>query len=274
MDRFAPTNSIFQALLKEAELTKEMLAAGATQIRLANYAKKGVYFQAFTSLATGLERVGKLCLMLDYYIDNNGKFPEFQYLKKDIGHNLLKLYEKSVELAKRRNIAFDFLPDLSSEIHQHILQILSQFAEGDRYSNINLLVGSKQINDPISAWANEVDTRLYQQRVSQKKKKAIEERAHVTAQVLSNAMSVWHLGEDGTEIRDVHAGSLRTGIYEAVVPYRQLVVLQIIRYWSELLNHLESEARSLGKQEIPFFFEILAWFCNSDSMLRTKKIWN
>ena len=32
-----------------------MLGAGATEIRKANYAKKGVYFQSFTNLATGLE---------------------------------------------------------------------------------------------------------------------------------------------------------------------------------------------------------------------------
>jgi hypothetical protein len=53
----------FIALVNEAEFTKEMLGAGATQIRQANYATRGIYFQAFTSLATGLERIGKLCLM-------------------------------------------------------------------------------------------------------------------------------------------------------------------------------------------------------------------
>jgi hypothetical protein len=55
-------NEAFKALLKEARFTKEMLGSGATQIRKANYATKGVYFQAFTNLSTGLERIGKLCL--------------------------------------------------------------------------------------------------------------------------------------------------------------------------------------------------------------------
>lgn len=48
----------FKALLKEAQFTKEMLGSGATQIRNACYASKGVYFHAFTSLSTGLERIG------------------------------------------------------------------------------------------------------------------------------------------------------------------------------------------------------------------------
>jgi hypothetical protein len=48
----------FEALSKEAHFTREMLGAGATQIRSANYASKGVYFQAFTSLSTGLSALG------------------------------------------------------------------------------------------------------------------------------------------------------------------------------------------------------------------------
>jgi len=72
----------FKALLKEAQFTKEMLGSGATQIRKANYATKGVYFQAFTNLSTGLERIGKLCLMLDHYIETNGKFPDSKYFKR------------------------------------------------------------------------------------------------------------------------------------------------------------------------------------------------
>ena len=66
MDCYIMTfNNTFNALLKEAQFTKEILGAGATQIRNANYARKGLYFQAFTSLSTGFERIGKLCLMLD-----------------------------------------------------------------------------------------------------------------------------------------------------------------------------------------------------------------
>ncbi len=48
----------FIALLKEAHFTKEMLGSGATQIRNANYATKGIYFQAFTSLSTGPSESG------------------------------------------------------------------------------------------------------------------------------------------------------------------------------------------------------------------------
>ena len=71
MQDFSPT---FKALLNEANFTKQMVGAGAMQIRRAGYANKGSYFQAFTSLSTGLERIGKLCLMLDYYLEHQA-FP-------------------------------------------------------------------------------------------------------------------------------------------------------------------------------------------------------
>ncbi|ULQ61031.1 hypothetical protein K7I13_07200 [Brucepastera parasyntrophica] len=75
-------NDVFDALLKEAQFTCEMLCAGYTQIRKANYARRGIYFQAFTSISTGLERIGKLSLILDYGIKNNSSFPNLEYMKK------------------------------------------------------------------------------------------------------------------------------------------------------------------------------------------------
>lgn len=68
----------FVALLKEAQFTREMLATGPTRIRNANYAKKGVYFQAFTSLSTGLERIGKLRLIVDKTI-KEGWLPDAEF---------------------------------------------------------------------------------------------------------------------------------------------------------------------------------------------------
>ena len=112
----------FHALVKEAQFTKEMLGSGATQIRNANYATKGIYFQAFTSLSTGLERIGKLCLMLDYYLDSCGQFPDEKYLKNEIGHNISLIYTKSLAVIHKRSMSLEYLQDLNGEIHQNILE--------------------------------------------------------------------------------------------------------------------------------------------------------
>jgi hypothetical protein len=128
----------FKALLSEAQFTKELLGSGATQVRQANYATKGIYFQAFTSLSTGLERIGKLCLIVDHYIENNGTFPDLNYLKHHIGHKLRVLYEKSQAVVAKRSIRLRMTNDLSDPVHQAILNVLHNFAQGDRYSNIDL----------------------------------------------------------------------------------------------------------------------------------------
>jgi hypothetical protein len=264
----------FKALLKEAQFTKEILGSGATQIRNANYASKGVYFLAFTSLSTGLERIGKLCLMLDHCIDRNGEFPDLNYMKHEICHNIATIYEKSTSIVAKCSISMAFLQDLNDPIHQAILSVLSEFALGDRYSNINLLIGAGRQNDPIVSWFKHVDRPLYEGRVPQRKKDTLKRNAAVIASMLNRHATVLHTSETGEEIADVEEASQMTGMYEAVAPFRQLYVLQIIRYWVELLSWLGDRAMTTGSQDIPYLSEIFAPFYNNDSYIRTRKSWD
>lgn len=267
-------SDIFKSLLKEAQFTKEMLGSGATQIRKANYANKGVYFQAFTSLSTGLERIGKLCLMLDHFIDNDGKFPDVAYMKNEIGHKIEIIYEKSATIASKRSIIMEYLQNLDDPIHQAILKILSDFARGDRYSNIDLLVGSNQQSDPIASWYTEVDLPLYVLRVTEKKKQVIQRNAEVAGAALGQYAMVVHISETGSQITDLEDASHRTGIYQAVARYRQLYVLHIIRYWVELLVSLQYTSMQTKVDDIPYFTEVFAHFCNDDSYILTRKTWD
>lgn len=269
MAHLTPT---FKALLREAQFTKEMLGTGATQIRMANYATKGIYFQAFTSLSTGLERIGKLCLMLDHFIETGGTFPTLREMKQQIGHKLELLYTRSQEVMQRRSIELRFTKDLSSPVHQAIVSVLHAFAEGDRYSNIDVLVGGGS-SDPIARWYNEVDMPLYSARVPQRNKDLIERNAKMGAQLMGAFSSVLHTSETGGEITDFEEGSRRTGVWEATAPHRQLAVLQVIRYWIELIGQLEHSAQALPGEDIPFFGEVFAMFYNDDAYLKTRKTW-
>lgn len=266
--------STFQALSNEAMFTKEILGAGATQIRKCNYAKKGVYFQAFTSLSTGLERIGKLCLILDHYIENSGTFPNARFLKNKIGHDLGLLYESSKDVISKRSIQLNFFKNLDREPHQSIVKLLSSFAKGDRYSNIDILIQRNIRPDPIYEWFELVDLPLFEQRVTKKKKEKIARNARVNSEMLDDVAMVRFRSETGSEISNVEEASFRTGIYESVAPYRQLTVLQIIRYWVEIIWELQYQAMALDKQEIPFFSEIFAPFYNQDSYIRTRKTWD
>ena len=267
-------NPTYRALLKEAAFTKEMLGSGATQIRLANYGTKGIYFQAFTSLCTGFERIGKLALMLDHYIDHGGVFPDLDYMRNKISHDLILLYQKSQLIIQKRSINFDFCSDLSDPIHQAILKTLSKFANGDRYSNIDLLVGNKYQSDPVKSWFETVDAPMYESSIPAKKKALIGRNAAIVSAMLGSSSHILHTAEDGTEVTTMEEASRRTGIYEAIAPLRQLKVLQIIRYWAELLDGLEMPARAVGKAEIPDFLEIFGAFHNDDKFFKGRKIWH
>jgi hypothetical protein len=264
----------FNALNREAQFTKEMLGSGAIQIRNANYAAKGVYFQAFTSLSTGLERIGKLCLMLDHFIDHNGQFPDSNYMKNEIGHKIRVIYGKSLVIVSSRMIAMQFLSNLDDPIHQAILRILDEFAQGDRYSNIDLIVGAKRQSDPIASWFKKVDTPLYESRVTKKKKETIHGNAAIIAAMIAPYAMVRHTSETAGEITEVEDASRRTGLQRAVAPYRQLYVLHVIRYWVELLSSLQYTAMQTGSQDIPYFTEVFAGFCNADSYIKTRKTWD
>ncbi len=168
MSQFAYSQT-FHALLKEAQFTKEMLATGATQIRLATYASKGVYFQAFTSLSTGLERAGKLSIMVDYYADH-GKFPDSKYMRNEIGHKLIDIHQRLIAIVSKRGLSREYLTELSDPIHKAILTVLSNFAVGDRYSNINILVNDPHQSDPMAQWFETVDMPLFESKLSARKK--------------------------------------------------------------------------------------------------------
>ena len=251
-----------------------MLGSGATQIRKCNYAQKGLYFQAFTSLSTGLERIGKLCVMLDYYIDNDGTFPSLDYMRHEIGHDIKKLYEKSVGISDKRKFSYGFPTDLNEEIYANILTILSTFARGDRYSNIDILVQNSKSGDPLQNWFEMVDSVIFDKYISIKKKERIAQNAYLIDMLMSGSMFVRHTSETGSDITNIEEASYRTGMQEAVAPYRQLFTLQIIRFWVELLGSLQYIATGLFSEEIPYMTEIFASFYNPDTYFKTRKTWD
>lgn len=264
-------NDYFDALCKEAQFTVEMLCSGYTEIRKANYAKRGVYFQAFTSLSTGFERIGKLCYLLIYAIEHGGSFPTDNDLKNVFRHDIIKLYRLILEFKNKHDIKYDFLQDLDKPIYQSILNVLSRFAKGDRYANIDLLINNRSYDDPISVWYKDVDLVIFQEKISDKKKEKIKRDASLVHYLTSNFVMIRHTGEDGKEINTAFEGSLRTGINDAVAPYRQLYVFHIIRFFAESLQEIESIARRKHFFEIPYFNEIFRVFYNDDSYFKNRK---
>jgi len=263
-------NEIYRSLINEAQFTGEVLGSGISHLGEVNYAKRGKYFESFTSITTGLERLGKLCVLLDYFIHNNGEFPADKRMRK-IGHDLNDLYKISREIQQRNNIHFSFLSELNDSIHIEILTILSKFAKGDRYSNINFLTSDGAKTDPIKEWYEKVEIPLFASRVSKKKQFQILCNAEIAQQTLGGVANVFHLSETGDDIMEINEASFKTGMSEATAKYRRLYMAQIIRYWVELLKELQYKAMQLNKQEIPWLNECFTIFYNEDNYLLTRK---
>lgn len=261
----------YKALVTEANFTSDLLESGVTAIGKANYASRGKYFEAFNSLSIGLERIGKICLLLDYYIENNGKFPNDKSMRS-FGHDLLKLYQKSLTVVSKNQLKLNYLQDLSDPIHQSILKILSNFSKGDRYSNINILTEDGNPSDPIKNWFDEVDCELFEMRVSSKKKKSIQINAQLFGECMKNFGMVYHLSETGEVIDDLENSSFKTGMTESISKYRILYVAQMVRYWVEILRGLQYLAFKLSKeQHIPWMNESFTIFNNNDAYLLTRR---
>lgn len=266
-------NTFYDALTKEAQFTCEILCDGITQIRKANYAKRGIYFQAFTSLSTGYERIGKLCILLDNMITSNGTVPDAKLFQNELRHNLIRIYEKVKNLQQKRNYCLEFIQSLDPEEHLKILSILSDFAKGDRYSNFDLIMGKNNYQDPIEKWHHEVDSMIYDKKVSKKKKAEIEYNARTISFLADSFTMISYTKEDGSKIDTVYEGSHSTGITEAVQPYRQLYTFQIARYFMEVLSALKNDWRKNSDFSIPSFDEIFRVFYNSDSYVKGRTTW-
>lgn len=268
-------NEIFLAFLEESKFAKELLGLGVTQLYKANYANKGIYFQSFNCLYSGFERIEKLCLILDLYIQNNGHLPNEKDIRK-YGHDINSLFNACRDIENKRNLKIHFNCNLDDEIHTSIINVLNNFAKSSgRYSNINKLISTKNSDiDCLENWYNNVDMKIYSKNVKLVKKQKIDNNARIIGRALNQFGLCIYSTEDNLIITDPIELSRRTGMWEAVAKYRQLYTLQIIRYLSEILIQLGYEAMKINNQDIPVFSEIFGLFYNDDSYFKTRKTWD
>lgn len=134
------------ALIFEVETSVKLLKYGLREIQSLS-GSNIFYYTALFMLASGLERFMKSIIILDYY-EKNKKFPYRDIFKKgSAGHNLDVLltqilnscfdsdYHNNIPAAKQD---FNFIHS-NSEL-KRILNILSDFAESDRYYNLNVVL--------------------------------------------------------------------------------------------------------------------------------------
>ena len=175
------------------------IGQGLTQLRKYDFGQTGFFYSSLLQLSTGIERLIKLILIYTYRINNNDRFPGNSELKS-YGHNLNDLFSKSAEIAS----GFDFENlkplNLSDQIFEKIIHLLSDFAMQARYYNLDTLTGRQQRTniEPLARWEADINS-LIIERHFRPRKKTLQQWEFVINS-LSDKSHVMHTAESGAKI--------------------------------------------------------------------------
>ena len=264
-----------RAMQYEAQMAAQQFALGVTSLRKASFAKPAFYMQAFFGLSIGLERMCKIVILSAYLIENNGKFPDHQYIRK-YGHNLLPLLNKCEKIVKDIELDAEYIKRPSSEIHNNICYVLSKFAVNYRYHYIDFLTGTSNKNeDPIALWWKKVAEPILEEYYKPEGvlKKKIEERN--IAHLLNDFYLILFRSETGESINDIEKVLKHSRANKIVQKYGGLYALQLGRWLSSIIQELSYiGAYDKGISALFGLNEPFVVFLNKDSLLKRRKRWS
>lgn len=209
-------------LLLEGSLTLTTLIEGLDALKNANIYQKGLFYQAFFSLSTGIERLLKLICIYKYK-EENGKLPTNAILK-DKGHSIYKMVE-------------EILPNiLKDELIRNIMQFMNDFAEGSRYYNLDSLTnGSKKYNDPLKEWYK-IETQIMEYYNIKIEKSPNQQ---VLSQMLNQIMDIQYVGLNGKNINSSSTLIDEVNNREKIQSYGVYAMYMIIKEIADDLRNIE-----------------------------------
>ena len=265
------------ALNREAGIAAELIASGVTLLGRASYTRTGLYGQAFFNLSIGFERTTKLIYIADYAIDNAGEFPSNDILKHSIGHDLDQLFTHVETISSKRRKGKDFSERPRTDIHNGIVQTLTEFARSTRYYNLDFVTGGKTAQnsqDPMTAWNERVIEPIVRKHCTPARRKTIDKNAGIVSSMLPNA-TVRFVGEAGNVMESVYAASQRAGETEIITKWVPLYVLQLARWLTFLIDDLAQKGAYVCRiGALLGVGEHFAIFMNEDSYLKGRRTWS
>jgi hypothetical protein len=153
-------------LAQESHLTKNTILSSFDLLLKANFFqdKDGYFYSAFFHLTIGLERLMKLAVVSDYMLKNNYTAPTEKYLRKNFGHEINVLYEKTSNLSKEYLLNPIVLPVEDSNDYE-LLGFLTKYGTRTRYFNLNELGNATQDKSPLQEWL-ELSRNIYHEYTS------------------------------------------------------------------------------------------------------------
>ena len=258
----------FIALNREAGIASTAISKGIESLNSASFTDDRLYNSAFFNLSIGFERIGKLIIILDYFLDF-GAFPSKPKLK-EYSHDISGISKIVKGISINRNYQKHEFPD--DTISSGIIQTLSEFALETRYYNLDFLSGVKKSNDPISMWHDRVSKPILDSHYSDATRLKAEEMASRIGSEVEPYTAVMHMAEDGTPIMSITAALVESAKIPILQEYSRMYCLRIVRYLSYVLINVGDEFRKISK-DTPYFEEYFGIYSCKDVEFRRRKKW-
>jgi len=157
-------------LLNEVDASIKLLKKGMSDLQNIS-AKNDFYHAPILMLSSGYERLIK-CLLCLALMDDNMNFIEqpFETTERK-GHNLDYLLDRLLLICGQKNYNSKF-PAAEKDIEflnrdkylRKIISLLSDFAQGGRYYNLDMVLsGTSRYDDPIEGWGR-IESTILQER--------------------------------------------------------------------------------------------------------------
>lgn len=246
------------------------LATGLTELRTAHIHNKGACYSGFFNLSIGLERLLKSIVIIEHMISNDLTPPTKNQLKQ-YGHDVVELYDKSVEIGGRHDSRVPEQTSLDT-IEQEILGLLSDFAQSSRYHNLDALSSQAAFIDPLIRWncimvdILKVDVTKYQ------KEKILRQAQDVGCAIEDITVTVMH-GLDKSSLSTTQALAL-PGLHEQAAKFAVYRIVRMLCPLRDLVSKLSHYSYEYpGKNPFPQMQEFLEWVWGDRQYILRKRRW-
>jgi hypothetical protein len=256
----------YQLLVQEGHLTMSSLLGGLNSIRNANIddTHRGLFYSGLFELATGFERLMKISVLLEHKINNQLRNPTDKQLRS-FGHNIEDLHSNCIKITQDHGLK---IVSPTSEIQDDILAVLSNFAKGARYYNLDQLTSGNKNEDPIEQWLSVIQYHIWGLR-SDVIKKIEKEALHVAN------VDHWQQNINGEWITECEFYYLLKATEKASyhVVWSIISLLKPFYYLLKSQTHKLHQMKGVSSTDVPYMYEFFPFVLASKSAVLRKKNW-
>ena len=263
----------FWLLTYEGCLLEACLKDALAGLRKDTEITEGGFYRRFFNYSTGLERLLKVILILDYYDQNGGEFPSDDKLKA-YGHDLIKLHAKCMELLSTYHVTQPpvSVPDV---IDKTLLQFLADFARRSRYYNLDALTNSATTPNPLKQ-IEAILERIFTTDVPKLRRVSTQDQSEALIETIGAnvyAMPIKSLGGDPSSWMERTRQQGRIGqclpelwwrLIRMLLPFREFLI--------EVIPEIHRRAQERGADwDVPYMYEFLQFICEDRSAVEEEE---